>query len=151
VFLLRPLHRIRMRLLIFNENVRCPSRMNQQNPLKQHVYSCPCPRCRALVWLIEDCGAALKFSATRAGRLCELAVVAAEGTAGMAAADVVSERRAYAKHLNVALSGPTSDANTPVHIDWAVRNSNHNPTATNRINLGQPKATLSEGRYRLAL
>ena len=125
--------------------------MNKKNPLKQHVYSCPCPRCRTVVWLIEDCGAALNFSAKQAGRLCELAVVAAEGKAGLAATDVVSERRAYAKHLNVALSGPTSDADNAVHIEWAVRNSNHNPTATNRINLGQAKATLSDGRYRIVL
>lgn len=120
------------------------------NDLKTQIYSCECERCKALVWLIEQCDAQLLFSPTRAGRLCELAVVAAAGDVGLPKELVVAERRAYADHLRITLSGPTSDADEPVHIDWAIRNSNHTPDATEQINLGRARASLDEsGRYRL--
>ena len=116
--------------------------MASTNDLKKQIYSCECDRCKALVCLVEQCGAQLLFSPTRAGRLCELAVVAAAGDVGLSWDSVVNERRAYADHLRIALSGPTSDADEPVHIEWATYNSNHNPDAIERINLGQARASI---------
>jgi hypothetical protein len=59
----------------------------------------------------------------------------------------VHERRKYAQHLGIQLSGPTSDADHPNHIHWALEHSNHNPDARNRINLGRARATYSKGRF----
>jgi hypothetical protein len=111
------------------------------------IYNCPCVRCRAVVRLVEEHGAVLQFSATRAGRLCELAVVAAEEEAGLPSRKVVQERRKYAQHLGIELRGPISDSDEPVHIDHAIHNSNHNPNARNRVNLGSAVASCSDGRY----
>ena len=119
------------------------------NKLKEFIYECNCNRCKAVVKLVEDSGAILQFVPSRAGRLCELAVVAAEGEEGMEKSKVVSERRKYAEHLDVELSGGTSNSNDPVHIEWAINNSNHNPNAKNRINLGTAKASFANGKYRL--
>jgi hypothetical protein len=49
------------------------------------------------------------------GRHCELAVLAAAGSAGMTDAEIVPARRAYAKHLGVPLEGRTTGeiANAP--------------------------------------
>ena len=82
-------------------------------------------------------------------RLCELAVVAGEGDSGVHELDVVRERRNYASHLGLKLSGTTSNSDLPVHISWAVGNSNHNPDAKNRINLGCAYATFRDGYYRI--
>lgn len=117
------------------------------NDLKQKIYECPCKQCRAIYRLIEECGAEIRFSETKAGRLCELAVVAAEGAAGISENSVVAARRSYAKHLGVNLTGPTSNAEHPSHIAWAVSNSNHNPAAKNKINIGSAKASYLNGRY----
>ena len=117
------------------------------NDLKKMIYDCKCRRCRAVKKLVEEHGADLRFSESRAGRLCELAVVAAEGSVGILESEVVEARRSYAEHLNVQLSGPTSDAELPAHIAWAVINSNHNPDAKSRINLGSAKASYSNGKY----
>ncbi|MEH6367917.1 MULTISPECIES: hypothetical protein [Pseudomonas] len=115
--------------------------------LKQKIYECPCKQCRALYRLIEESGAKIRFSEVNAGRLCELAVVAAEGVDGMPEIAVVAARRLYAKHLGVSLTGPTSNADYPAHIQWAVSNSNHNPAAKNKINLGRAKAIYVNGRF----
>lgn len=123
--------------------------MTTPKDLKKQIYACECERCSAIVCLIEQCDAHLKFSPSRAGRLCELAVVAAAGEDGLLKEHVVAERRQYAEHLGVTLSGPTSNADQPVHIDWAIRNSNHNPNAAERINLGRAHASFSDGRYRI--
>lgn len=123
--------------------------MSKRNPLKQQIYNCKCPHCRAIVALAEERGAKLQFSESRAGRLCELAVVAAAGSVGLPDHEVVSQRRAYAVHLGLTLSGSTSNADSPVHIAWAVTNSNHNRDARNRVNIGQALATYTGGRYRL--
>ena len=119
------------------------------NDLRQKIYGCTCDRCRALVRLVEERGAVLRFSPTRAGRLCELAVVAAAGPPGMPRNSIVSARREYARHLEIILSGPVSNADTPVHIEHAVTDSNHNPNASNRINLGQARASVHDDRFRL--
>lgn len=118
-----------------------------KNEMKERIYKCECSRCRAIVWLVEECGAVLQFSQARAGRLCELAVVAAEGANGIEANAIVSARRSFAKHIDVKLSGPTSDSDEPNHIKWAVTNSNHNPDAKNRINLGHARAFKVNVRY----
>jgi len=123
--------------------------MSKRNELKDRIYTCQCKCCRALVWLREDCGAELQVSPTRAGRLCELAVVAAAGRYGLPDYEVVAQRRAYAAHLDLVLSGPTSNADSPVHIAWAVTNSNQNSNARNRVNLGSAQATYTDGVYRL--
>lgn len=123
--------------------------MSKRNPLKEQIYSCKCTHCRALVAVVEDRGAKLQFSESRAGRLCELAVVAAAGSKGLPDHEVVPQRRAYAAHLGLTLSGSTSNADSPVHIAWAVTNSNRNRDARNRVNLGEARATYTDGRYRL--
>lgn len=121
--------------------------MPRINDFREKIYSCACERCRALVVLVEDRGAKFQFNPNAAGRLCELAVVAASGESGIAKNDVVRERRKYAQHLGIELSGPTSNADIPNHIQWAVENSNHNSEARNRINLGRAKAVYKEGRF----
>ena len=123
--------------------------ISKMNDLKEQIYGCKCERCRAVVWLVEDCGARLQFSPIRGGRLCELAVVAAAGSAGMLPEEIVTARRDYAKHLRITLSGPTSNAENPNHIEWTIENSNHNPDARNRVNLGRARASFTGGRYRL--
>ena len=55
----------------------------------------------------------------------------------MLESEIVAARRAYAASLGVTLSGAISNADEPVHIHHAVSNSNHNPNASNRINLGR--------------
>lgn len=120
--------------------------------LKSRIYACECEQCRALKWLIEDCGAHLVFSETTCGRLCELAVVAAKGEAGIPSFLVVGQRRKYASHLGVSLEGPTQNAKTPVHIEWAISNSKQNPKAHNPVDLGRAKASKSTGdRYFISL
>ncbi|MBV7476087.1 hypothetical protein [Pseudomonas sp. PDM31] len=121
--------------------------MPKLNDFKQQIYSCECKFCRAIVWLVKDCRAQLQFAPSRAGRLCELAVVAASGAEGIAESEVVGKRRAYAQHLGIELSGPTSNAETPVHIQWALEHSNHDPKAANPVIIGQARATYSAGRY----
>ena len=121
-----------------------------KNELKLRIYQCNCQRCSAVVWLAEQCRANLQFSKERAGRLCELAVVASTGANGMDEGTVVSARREFAKHLNVTLEGPVSNAETPNHIEWAISNSNHNPHAKNPINLGSAHALKIGSRYLIA-
>lgn len=119
------------------------------NELKKKVFHCDCKRCRAIVYLINQRGAVLIFSKSRAGRLCELAVVAATEATGMGSGAVVQARREYAKHLGLILSGPISNSDQPLHIHHAVTNSNHNKNSSNRINIGQAVATLSDDVFRL--
>jgi hypothetical protein len=92
---------------------------------------------------LKDAGARFNpFS----GRGCELVAVAA-APKGLKARDVVKQRRAVAKYKKTTLAGPVSDSPEPVHIQWAVTNSNHNPDARNRINLGTARAVFVGGRY----
>jgi hypothetical protein len=100
--------------------------------------------------LIEEFDANLMFDEARAGRLCEVAVVLAAGSHGLPESQVVKERRAYADHLGIRLCGRTCDSDQPGHIEHALTHSNHNPRASNRINLGRAKATKSAGRYDIA-
>lgn len=116
------------------------------NQLKQKVYGCNCNTCKALVCLIDQQDAVLQFSKSRAGRLCELAVVAEAGAQGIHEEQVVGARRAYAAHLGVILSGPISNSDEPVHILHAIRNSNHSTDAINRINIGEARAS-KLGKY----
>ncbi|OTK03381.1 hypothetical protein [Pseudomonas aeruginosa] len=58
----------------------------------------------------------------------------------MLESEIVAARRAYAASLGVTLSGAISNTDEPVHIHHAVSNSNHNPNASNRINLGRARA-----------
>ncbi len=118
-----------------------------RNPLRERIYGCSCERCAAVVKLVEVHGAGLMFRLDGSGRLCELAVVAAEGAQGLPAHSVVNERRAYAKHIGAELLGPISDSPDPIHICHAIDHSNHNSKARNRINLGTAMATYKNGRY----
>jgi hypothetical protein len=118
-----------------------------RNLLKERIYGCGCSRCRAIVVLSEKHGASLQFVAGRAGRLCELAVVAASGSEGISAHDVVVERREYASHIGVQLKGHISNSNDPIHICHAIDHSNHNSKARNRINIGSAHASYFEGRF----
>lgn len=63
----------------------------------------------------------------------------------MLESEIVAARRAYAASLGVTLSGAISNADEPVHIRHAVSNSNHNPNASNRINLGRARAYKKKG------
>lgn len=123
--------------------------MAQRQSLKERVFSCACTRCRAVVSLVEKKGAVFQFIEKRAGRLCELAVVAGAGARGIAAADVVPERRSYAEHVGATLSGSISDSRDPIHIIHAIDHSNHNAKARNRVNIGSARAWYSNGRYYL--
>ena len=117
------------------------------NPLKEQIYGCRCATCRALVWLVEEMGAQLQFSSKRAGRLCELAVVAEAGIGGLIDKRVVGARRTYATHLGIKLTGKISNSEEPIHIHHAIVNSNHNPDAKNRINIGSAHASFANGRF----
>ena len=134
-------------VVFFRQSLGAQIDMSKFNDFKQQIYSCECNCCRAVVWLVEDCRAKLQFAPSRAGRLCELAVVAASGAEGIAESEVVRKRRAYAGHLGIELSGKTSNAETPAHIHWALENSNHDSGASNPVNIGQARATYSAGRY----
>jgi len=123
--------------------------MVRRQTFKERVFSCACTRCRAVVALVEEKGAVLHFEEKRAGRLCEIAVVAGAGPRGIAAADVVPERRSYAEHVGAELSGSISDSRDPVHIIHAIDHSNHNVNARNRINIGSARAWYKNGRYYL--
>ncbi|WP_169715866.1 hypothetical protein [Pseudomonas indica] len=121
---------------------------SQALEMEQKVRACTCKTCKALIKLIDDHHADLRFSVTRAGRLCELAVVASTGALGLPEYKVVKARRKYAEHhLGIKLTGPTSNSDKPVHIRHALNNSNHNPEAKNRINLGEAEATFSNNRF----
>ena len=120
------------------------------NKFKEQVFACPCARCRALVNLVEN-GATLQFSRERAGRLCEMAVVAAAGDEGIHEGAVVAARREYAKHLGIELSGSVQDGDRPGHIEWAIKNNNHVPNAAQPINLGRAVPTKRQGRFYLGL
>lgn len=121
----------------------------RENHFKAKIFTCTCFTCRAVVHLVEKHGVRLQFSPNRAGRLCELAVVAAAGDYGILEREVVAARRAYAEHLGVVLSGPTSNADTACHIRWAVENSNHNPNSREPIHLGSAIARFDGGRFYL--
>jgi hypothetical protein len=118
-----------------------------KNELKNKIYSCDCRTCQALVWLVESCEAQLQFSESRAGRLCEIGAVAASGRLGLPVEEVVTQRREFAKHLGIDLKGATSNSDKPTHIDWAISNSNENPDAKNRVNLGKARALRIDDRY----
>ncbi len=119
------------------------------NELKDKIRSCNCKKCQAICALTEKAGADLRFSPKAAGRLCELAVVAAAGTGGIEGNKIPFERRKYAKHLGVELQGLISNMDWPGHIDWALKNSNHNPNAKNRINIGSAEAIHRGTKYYL--
>jgi hypothetical protein len=120
--------------------------------LKSKISQCACPECRALTGLIKDAGAKLMISTLRGGRFCELAVVAAAGTNGIASGDIVLKRREYAEHLGIQLAGNTQNGDEPGHIRWAVKYSNHTTDAKDpngRINLGRAHASEKNGRLYL--
>ena len=120
------------------------------NRLKEMIYNCSCENCKALVWLLEECNAHIIISEKNCGRMCELAIVAATKDLGINENSVVKERRLYAEHLGVNLGiREISNSNEPKHIKWAISNSNHNPSAKNRINIGKAKASYENGRYKL--
>jgi len=117
--------------------------------LREQIFWCSCEPCRAIVRLVEHHGANLQFSLARAGRLCELVIVVGAGADGIAARDVVPERRKYASHLELELTGQISNCADPIHICHAIDHSNHNSQARNRINIGSARASYSQGRFYL--
>jgi hypothetical protein len=118
------------------------SKYRNAQEFQQCIRNCECPTCRALIRLIDKAGATIIFSPTRAGRLCEMAVVAAAGANGIGEKDVVAARRDYAHHLQIALRGPIQDHDAPIHIEHAL-----DPSADNPIRLGQARARFEAGRY----
>ncbi len=121
------------------------------NFLKQRIYGCTCKQCKAIVRLLDECGAILIISPNKGGRLCEVAVVAATGSSGMDENDIVSERRKYAEHLGITLSGPVSNSDKPIHIKHGINNSNHEYNAKHRINLGIARIIYEGTRYRITV
>jgi len=81
------------------------------------------------------------------GRHCEIAAVAAAGSEGLAASDVVEARRAYAKHLGVSLGGKVSNGPTANHVEHALENHSRNSDAKSRICLGESRAVRLGSRY----
>lgn len=115
--------------------------------LYDRVKACSCNECRSLINLIEIAGAQLRLNEKAAVRACELAVVAASGKLGLTEEEVVSRRRAYARHLDVRTDGATQDPNDCRRIRHAIKNSNHNPDAKNRVHIGSARAFEHDGRY----
>ncbi len=74
------------------------------NTLRDHVNTCGHAACVATRKL-EAGGAVLTLGK---GRHCEIAALAAAGTAGLTDKDLVAARRAYAEHLGVSLDGNTT-------------------------------------------
>jgi hypothetical protein len=110
--------------------------------MKKLIDDCKCHWCRTERRL-KNSGARFDPSS---GRGCELVAVAAAPN-GLTAPEVVEQRRALAKHRHVTLTGPISNSPRPVHIRWALNNSNLNPRTRNRINLGTARAVFAGGRY----
>ena len=121
------------------------------NDLQAKIYDCECNECHAVKWLVEQAQANLAFRENAAGRLCELAVVAASKGKGIPQFLVVPQRRKYAEHLGIELSGPVSNSDTPNHIEWAIANSKHNPNAKNPIDLGRAMAKKIGERYFISM
>jgi hypothetical protein len=121
------------------------------NDFKSKIYSCSCNECVALKWLVEECGANLVFSESKAGRLCELAVVAGSAQKGISSFLTVVGRRKYAAHLGIKLEGPVSNANEPNHIEHPISNPKNNPIAHNPIDLGRAKAKKIGNSYFISM
>lgn len=122
------------------------------NNLQARIETCDCAPCRALSALLSEAGAKLRISPNFPGRLCELAVVAAAGSAGLTSSEAVQQRRNYARHLGLLLDGPEKDHPEPIHIRWATKYSNHTPNikpSNQPINLGKACARKVDDRYYL--
>ncbi|MEI7868387.1 MAG: hypothetical protein WCI11_10875 [Candidatus Methylumidiphilus sp.] len=114
---------------------------------KIKIRDCKCNICSSVISLVDEADANLHFDPNRAGRFCEIAVVAASGKNGLHKDDVVQARRDYAEHLGIQLSGSTQNSDEPIHIKHAIENSNHNPKAREPINLGSAYAKLEDNRF----
>jgi hypothetical protein len=120
--------------------------------LASRIATCACDPCRALTALRNDAGSRLRIMPHAPGRLCEMAVVAAAGAAGLTAAEVVEKRRAYQQHLGLVADGPLKDAPTPGHISHAIKYSNHTPgikPSHQPIHLGRAHAYKVDERFYL--
>jgi hypothetical protein len=110
--------------------------------LRDHVKTCRHPACVATRKLQVN-GARLVLGK---GRHCELAVLAAAGTAGMMDGDLVAARRAYAEHLGASLEGRTTgeiaNAEYAIHARHAAEgNVVGMPDAVHPIPLGTARVT----------
>jgi hypothetical protein len=117
--------------------------------LANKIASCDCNPCRAFTALRGQAGSRMRIRADAPGRMCEIAVVAGAGTAGMSIDDVVAARRAYAAHLGLELNGRTTNSPDPIHIKHAIACSNHTPDPNpgdGPIHLGKARAVLANGR-----
>ena len=114
---------------------------------KIKIRDCKCNTCLSVISLMSEAGAKLRFGPNQAGRLCEIAVVAASGKNGLYKDEVVQARRDYAEHLGIQLSGSIQNSDKPIHINHAIKNSNHNPKAREPINLGLADAKLEDNRF----
>jgi hypothetical protein len=110
--------------------------------LRDHVKTCRHSACVATRKLQAN-GANLVLGK---GHHCELAVLAAAGSADMTDADLVAARRAYAKHLGVSLEGRTTgeiaNAEYAIHARHAADgNVVGMPDAVHPIPLGAASVT----------
>jgi hypothetical protein len=115
--------------------------------LHEHVSRCSDPACVATRRLHAN-GARLILGK---GRHCELAVLAAGGSAGMIDAEIVSARRAYATHLGVSLdgrsTGSVADADYAIHARHAADgNVEGEADADQPIPLGSARVTRDADR-----
>jgi hypothetical protein len=82
--------------------------------------------------------------------MCEIAVVAAAGAVGLAGDEVVTQRRAYQRHLGLVANGPLTDSPKPGHIEHAVKYSNNTPgikPSQQPIHLGRARAYTKGDRF----
>jgi hypothetical protein len=118
--------------------------------LVSRIAACPCDPCRALTALRNEAGSRLQIRATAPGRMCEMAVVAAAGAAGLTGEEVVAHRRAYQRHLGLVANGPLTDSPRPGHIQHAVKYSNSTPgikASQQPIHLGRARAYMAGKRF----
>jgi hypothetical protein len=81
--------------------------------------------------------------------MCEMAVVAAAGAAGLTGEEVVARRRAYQRHLGLVADGPLTNSPKPGHIEHAVKYSNNTPgiKQSQPIHVGRARAYKAGDRF----
>jgi hypothetical protein len=114
------------------------------------ISACPCDPCRALIALRDEAGSRLRITERSPGRMCEIAVVAAAGAAGLTGDEVVMRRGAYQRHLGLTAVGTLKASNKPIHIEHAIKFSNNKEgvkPSDQPIHIGSARAYKQGDRY----
>jgi hypothetical protein len=122
----------------------------KNNDLAARIAACSCDPCRALTALRDEAGSRLQIRPSAPGRMCEMAVVAAAGAAGLTGGEVVAHRRDYQRHLGLVADGPLKDASYPGHIEHAIKYSNNTPgikPSQQPIHVGRARAYKAGDRF----